>query len=192
MWLATRYGIPALREHLGGPDVLCWFVAGGSVFACLFVGAFIAFWTEKGRVSLHGLAQRYRFRKIHRFDLLWSVGVFLACSVLSAVILTFWTVASWSFGLVPEPDLSPPFVKMEPLTAETVWVLLAWLPLFFLNIAGEELWWRGFILPRQEQTHGMTDISNTSKAIRHQYGMVSSMIFYDPANVKHRLSLYPG
>jgi membrane protease YdiL (CAAX protease family) len=35
-----------------------------------------------------------------------------------------------------------------------------WLPIFylfvvmFLNIFGEELWWRGFILPRQELAHG--------------------------------------
>ena len=30
---------------------------------------------------------------------------------------------------------------------------MAWLPLFFFNITGEELWWRGYILPRQEQEH---------------------------------------
>jgi hypothetical protein len=28
--------------------------------------------------------------------------------------------------------------------------LLAWLPFFFFNIFGEELWWRGYIQPRQE------------------------------------------
>jgi len=42
---------------------------------------------------------------------------------------------------------------MEPVTNDTYWVLLAWLPLFFFNIAGEELWWRGYILARQEQEH---------------------------------------
>jgi membrane protease YdiL (CAAX protease family) len=33
--------------------------------------------------------------------------------------------------------------------------LALWLPFFFFfNIVGEELWWRGFILPRQEPVFG--------------------------------------
>lgn len=43
MWLATHWGIPALRGVFAGPDILCWFVAGGIVFFCLFVAAIAAF-----------------------------------------------------------------------------------------------------------------------------------------------------
>jgi len=65
-----------------------------------------------------------------------------------------WALTSQVFPVLEEPDLSPTFMHVEPLTQETLWVLLAWLPLFFFNIAGEELWWRGYMLPRQERLHG--------------------------------------
>lgn len=152
MYLATRLGIPALREVLTGPDILCWFVAGGSVFVCLFVSAFLAFWIEQGRLTLDGFTSRCRLHRINAGDVAWSIGLLVACGLMSAGIAWLWRLASQTWGL-PEPQLSPPFIHMEPLTPDTYWVLLAWLPLFFFNIAGEELWWRGYILPRQEQQH---------------------------------------
>ena len=36
----------------------------------------------------------------------------------------------------------------------TWWVALVYLVALFVNIAGEEIAWRGYLLPRQEQTHG--------------------------------------
>lgn len=154
MWVATRHVIPLLQEHLAGPSILCWFIAGGAVFLCLFAGAFIAFWIEKRRVSLAGFAQRFRLRPIRRADLLWSLAVLVICELLSAIISAVWVWASNVFTFLGKPNLSPPFMEVEPLTGETLWVLAAWLPLFFFNIAGEELWWRGYMLPRQEQSHG--------------------------------------
>ena len=148
MWMATRYGIPILRERLEGPDVLCWFVAGSSVFVCLFVAAFVGFWIEKGRITFAGFSSRFRLHRISFADLYWSLGTLVVCGILSAGILLLWKVTP-----LRVPNLSPSFLHMEPLTKDTYWVLVAWLPLFFFNIAGEELWWRGFILPRQEQQH---------------------------------------
>ena len=153
MWLATRFGIPALRHLLTGPDILCWFVAGGSVFLCLFIAAFLAFWIEQGRFTLEGFAERFQFRRINPADVLWSLGLLVICGLLSAGIAEIWKYASHAWDVLPEPQLSPSFIQMEPVTFDTSWMLLAWLPLFFFNIAGEELWWRGYILPRQEREH---------------------------------------
>jgi membrane protease YdiL (CAAX protease family) len=154
MWFATRHAIPVLQERLAGPDILCWFVAGGAVFLCLFIGAFVGFRIEEQRVSLVGFTQRFRLAPIQRADVLWSLGTLVVCGLLSAAIAGVWTWASNPFPFLGKPDLSPTFMPVEPLTHETLWVLLAWLPLFFFNIAGEELWWRGYMLPRQEQSHG--------------------------------------
>lgn len=153
MYLATRSGIPALREILAGPDIICWFVAGGSVFFGLFVAAFLAFWIEQGRFSLDGFASRFRLHRINIADMGWSLGLLVACGLMSAGIAWLWGWVSQTWSELPAPRLSPPFIHMEPLTPNTYWVLLAWLPLFFFNIAGEELWWRGYLLPRQEQEH---------------------------------------
>ena len=154
MAMATRWGIPALRRQFAGPDILYWFVAGGAVFVCLFVAALVAFWSEQGGFTLDRFSERFRFRRINAGDVGWSIGTLVVCGLLSAGIAGLWRFAAHAWGVVQEPQLSPPFLHMEPLTSDTQWVLLAWLPLFFFNIAGEELWWRGYLLPRQEQEHG--------------------------------------
>lgn len=153
MWLATRSGIPALRGYLHGPAILCWFVASGSVFFGLFVAAFGAFWIEQGRFTLCGFTKRFRLHRINVEDVGWSFAVLVVCGLSSAGIAWIWGLSSQTWGVLSEPQLSPPFIHMEPVTPDTYWVLLAWLPLFFFNIVGEELWWRGYILPRQEQEH---------------------------------------
>ena len=154
MWLATRHAIPLLQERLAGPSILCWFIAGGAVFVCLFLGAFVGFWCEKRRITLSGFAQRFRLGRMNLADVLWSLGTLVACGLISAAIVSAWTLAANVSSFLPKPEFSPHFLHVEPLTEETLWVLLAWLPLFFFNIAGEELWWRGYMLPRQEKSHG--------------------------------------
>jgi membrane protease YdiL (CAAX protease family) len=181
-WVATRHGIPVLRGHFPGPDILCWFVAGGAVFLCLFAGAFIGFWLEKQRVSLAGFAKRFRLRALRPADVLWSLAMLIGCGLLSAVIAGVWVLASHVFTSLGQPDLSPPFMHVEPLTHGTCWVLLAWLPLFFFNIAGEELWWRGYMLPRQEQSHGQ------AAWIVHGVGLA---VFHVPLGIPLTIILLP-
>ncbi len=182
MWLATRLGIPAIKPHLAGPDILSWFIAGGVVFLFLFLAAFMAFWIEKGRVTLEGFANRFRFRRTNALDVAWSLGVLVVCGSLSAGIAGLWKVASQAWRALPEPQASPPFIHMEPVTYDTLWILLAWLPLYFFNIAGEELWWRGYLLPRQEQTHG------SAACLVHGLGLA---VFHLPLGVDLTLILLP-
>jgi membrane protease YdiL (CAAX protease family) len=55
-------------------------------------------------------------------------------------------------GLTPHPD----FMHVEPLGPAQRYILALWLPFFFLNIVGEELWWRGFV---QGLLHGAFHVS---------------------------------
>ncbi len=154
MWMATRWGIPRITEMQLGPSILSWFIAGGGVFVSLFVAALVGFWWERRAVTLEGFNDRFRLRRVRWMDGLTVVVALIACAMASGVIHFVWTTLATTTGLVDVPELSPPFVQMEPLTSETLWVLAAWLPMFFFNIAGEELWWRGYILPREEKEHG--------------------------------------
>lgn len=43
-------------------------------------------------------------------------------------------------------------MTLDPLSPERYWLLLAWFPYWLLNIGGEEFFWRGVLLPRQEKT----------------------------------------
>jgi membrane protease YdiL (CAAX protease family) len=45
-------------------------------------------------------------------------------------------------------------MSVSPLTESDRWILAAWLPMFFFNIFGEGLFWRGYIFPRQELAFG--------------------------------------
>ena len=52
----------------------------------------------------------------------------------------------------PELPSSPWFLQHTP--GLHAWVFAAWIPLFLSNILGEELCWRGYVLPRQEARFG--------------------------------------
>jgi len=45
-------------------------------------------------------------------------------------------------------------MSFEPLTAGRYWLLAVWFPYWILNIMGEEILWRGVMLPRQELAFG--------------------------------------
>ena len=42
----------------------------------------------------------------------------------------------------------------DPLTPGRYWLLAAWVPCWVLNIMGEEILWRGVMVPRQEAALG--------------------------------------
>ncbi|MDY6940797.1 MAG: CPBP family intramembrane glutamic endopeptidase [Cyanobacteriota bacterium] len=80
-------------------------------------------------------------------DWLWTLGSILAIGLSTAIIIA---IASSIFeGFSP----SPPFLESRILPPNERWILLCWIPFFCLNIIGEEIMWRGYILPRQELTH---------------------------------------
>jgi membrane protease YdiL (CAAX protease family) len=70
-----------------------------------------------------------------------------------AVIMLLWRLLSSRYGITPL-DTSTPFLQFTPLRGAEVLLLLVWVPFFFFNIVGEELMWRGYILPRQELAFG--------------------------------------
>jgi membrane protease YdiL (CAAX protease family) len=50
--------------------------------------------------------------------------------------------------------MHPSFMTFEPLSDGRYWILFAWLPFWVFNIMGEEILWRGVLLPRQEIVFG--------------------------------------
>jgi len=64
----------------------------------------------------------------------------------SAAILAF------ARHLDPSFQPSPSFLARN--SGSNARVFAAWIPLFVTNILGEELCWRGYVLPRQEATWG--------------------------------------
>jgi len=154
LWLGTRFGVPWIHARTGGPDILAWFFVGKVLFASLFFAAIIAFWREGRPLRWADFAARFRLERLSRTDLLVSLAVLFGCGLATGAILGVWNLIADSTDWIDRAQLAPDFVHMAPLTADTWWILAAWFPMFFFNIAGEELWWRGYILPRQERGQG--------------------------------------
>lgn len=156
-WL-VNHGVPPLQAFLAAHTVPT---------ALLFAAALVAFHRVEGRpLSWSELGRRFRFPRLRRRDILLSVVIFLALMVGYGAMsgVSRYLVAA---GLMPLPAAVPamvdPRVTLTPALLSSIagepiqgaWAVAAlYLVMLFFNIAGEELWWRGVILPRQELVHG--------------------------------------
>lgn len=138
-----------LVKNTGVEPVLLWFgVASLLVFAPLLITGFLLLCQENSLAVSHLWQDRLRFRSMERSDWLWSLGALAAVSVLSAGSLAMLNTFA---GHV---EMQPSFISMEPLTPGRYWILAMWLPFWVLNIMGEEVLWRGVVMPRQEMALG--------------------------------------
>jgi len=128
---------------------MAWFLAGGSlVFLPLFVAAMFAALGERRARPEVTLISRLRLHRMNTGDLIWAGAGLVFSLALMGVI------ASVAGSLWPSFHATPPFLEVQPLERGTYHLLLAWLPFFFFNIVGEELWWRGYLQPRHEVAFG--------------------------------------
>jgi membrane protease YdiL (CAAX protease family) len=142
MALAVYWLWPALTG-LGIPEVDGRFIASTLVMAGLVAAALAAYVLEGNALSWSALAARYRLDRMSGRAWLWAVGGLLVMGVLSLaanmLLPIIWRALRFT----------PPEAYVEG--APALWLTLVNLT---FNIFGEELWWRGFILPRQELVHG--------------------------------------
>jgi membrane protease YdiL (CAAX protease family) len=149
LFLQTHYLIPYLSRITGQEIILFWFiVAGLGVFTPLILTGLLILRSEGYRITGTSLKERLRFRKITGNDLAWSLSGFVAVAILSGLIMKVLDLLTGGF------DHSPAFMSFEPLTPGRYWLLIVWLPYWLLNIFGEEFFWRGVMLPRQEIAFG--------------------------------------
>jgi membrane protease YdiL (CAAX protease family) len=148
LYVQTHLTIPWLSETSGIEPIFFWFVVGGlGVFLPLLLTAWFMLQREGIRAS-RIWTERLRFRRMNAGDWLWSLGGVIAAGLASGIIMKLITTA------VGEMDTQPPFMHLEPLDAGRYWLLAVWLPYWVLNIMGEEILWRGVMLPRSEAASG--------------------------------------
>jgi membrane protease YdiL (CAAX protease family) len=149
MYVLTKFLIPYLTEVTGYETILFWFVVAGlGIFSPLIIVGLMILKFEGYKISKKTWTERLRFRKVTKRDLIWSIMGLLLAGVLSGLIMKGLELFIGKF------DHSPAFMSFEPLTSGRYWLLLVWAPYWILNILGEEILWRGVMLPRQELAFG--------------------------------------
>lgn len=157
--LTTHIGIPLLREA-----GLSWLSAFGLALGVPLLGlvfaSIVAYRREGNAWTTAALRERFRLQRMNRTDWVWTLGL-LGWTALSFFALS--STSRWlaSLPLFAPPDWIPP--AFDPrlrvadsggLLAASSWMYLSAAAFWLINVVGEELWWRGYILPRQELAHG--------------------------------------
>ena len=134
----------------------------------MLAASLIALRREGWPLTWESVRERFRLRRLEGRDWGWIaaslLGMFVAAGIfgyLSQIII--------ASGAVPLPGNLSPLLdpRFDPARAVEVvrgalgpdyqgnWGLIVLtIVLLFFNIVGEEFWWRGLILPRQELVHG--------------------------------------
>jgi membrane protease YdiL (CAAX protease family) len=147
-----RFLVPLMHQNYGLHPALSWFVGGLLTFVPLFLAANYLV-RKDGFYTKKEIYERFRIKKMSakdwKFTLIGLLLIFLGTGLIMGISKFFHL----NFG-VPEIQTTPSFMKFEPFQGSERFLLFVWLLMFFFNIFGEELMWRGYILPRQEMNMG--------------------------------------
>jgi membrane protease YdiL (CAAX protease family) len=128
--------------------VIAWFLLGGAgVFLPLLL---VAICMVRAESDLRGPVwrERLRFRRLNKGDWAWSAVGLLGIAVATGLIMLGAQLAGSPL------EVHPSFMHLDPLGPDRLYILAVWLPFWLLNIFGEEILWRGVVLPRQELAFG--------------------------------------
>ena len=134
----------------------------------VFLASLFAYRIDGHPITKHAFIERYRLHRMGMKDWGWTLAM-VVVSVGFLAILSFTTDLLKSVSLFSPPPLYPPDL-VDPANHLTKgvlfempllgkwWLLIVYLIGWFLNIAGEEFWYRGWMLPGKkwllENTHG--------------------------------------
>lgn len=164
--LSLYNGLPALVS-MGLTPFQATVVAFTVPSAILFALAFGFCRRDGYALTTAALTARLRLFPMSGKDWLWAVIAFVVTFVSIGALAPTASLLISAVPAIAPPDFFPPWLKPgttfslalfadfigAPLKGNWGVVVLFTIMLFF-NIVGEELWWRGYILPRQEKAHG--------------------------------------
>lgn len=145
-YLLLRTLLPLLKANYAWHPALYWFVTGGFLFAPLLM---FALWraVAEGSRGMKEILEALHVKPFRGKDWRYSlIGLLVVLLLTGAVFAAAWLLCR-HFGRAL-PSTTPWFMEMRPLAGAERLLLLAWLPMFFLNIVGEELLWRGYVQGR--------------------------------------------
>ena len=155
-------GIPALTAAgLSEFAAFLWALLVSSVL--MLFAALVGLRSEGWPLTRSSLRQRFRYRRMTRREWIWTGWATLVL-MTGFALLTAVTTQLIASGVIPVPGDVPAVLDPRASSQELVdgyggvivgrWELVAlYAVVLVFNIVGEEFWWRGYILPRQELAH---------------------------------------
>jgi len=147
------YGLTPLLYDAGYSAFISYVMGAGVPLTGLLLLALVAYlrMPDENRPSFR---QRYRLFAITKRDWRWLL---LILALKSVIAIPFAGLAQWALNaanitLPAAAEIA--IIANEELVSERGGLLVLALLLLFINVLGEELWFRGYILPRQEAQHG--------------------------------------
>jgi membrane protease YdiL (CAAX protease family) len=162
IYAGVYFGIPYLQAR-GLSFLAAYLICFYPTFVVLFILALFFYRREGNPFTWQVFKERYRLQAVRGRTWLWVAGLFVVGAGGSAALLfTGKWLASFSFFAPPAflPSEINPLSTPIPGTffgtaVHGQWgYAVAYFIGWFFNIFGEELLWRGFMLPRQELSYG--------------------------------------
>ena len=139
---------PFLKSHYLLNPAVYWFITGYFLFIPLFLYAILLVKAE-GNNSKSEILSALNIKVLSKRDWKYVVLASLLAFILTGVVFGISSFLNKQFGL-RTLDTQPWFLKMNPFQGDERFLLLLWLPMFLLNMLGEELLWRGYIQARMK------------------------------------------
>lgn len=125
---------------------MSWFVTNMFLFLPLFTYA-VESARNEGNSSMKEIFTALEFKQLTKKDATYVVG--------GIFVVFIWTGAFYYLSLCLHKTAGMPvlipvpwFLNLRAFVVDGSYTFLAWLPMFFYNILGEELLWRGYVQAR--------------------------------------------
>ncbi len=154
------YVMQKLHQN-GVNDFVNFIVSMITPLALMLLAAIIAYKVEGNSFNRPTFLARFRLKKMTKKDWIYTLGLFIVMVIIYGT-LSFTSKWLIQFKLFFPPEFLIPVVdpRLEhniivdsfmgvPLKGQW-WIAIIYFIFLLFNIVGEELWWRGYVFPRQE------------------------------------------
>lgn len=152
-WVHLNWSIPLLISVFQLSAYAAWLIIGSFfLFLPIFVITFVLMKTDGYSLDWKTIFERLKIKKITKKDWLWIIFGLLIASACVGLITFLITILPLGINILELKEVSP--IEAQQLIGNERLFLLLLPILFFFNYVGEEILWRGYILPRQEVSFG--------------------------------------
>jgi len=138
--------LPFLKNNFVINPALYWFITGYFLFIPLFLFSILAT-KQEGNNEVKNILMALNIKRFTKTDLVYSIVGLLLVFIFTGIIFAISFLLNKYLG-IRLLSTTPWFMEMHPFQGSDKLLLLVWLPMFFFNIVGEEMLWRGYIQTR--------------------------------------------